>query len=198
MQTNDLMNRALTAEPFECKDIEIALHEIRQMQKDIEKLQTETNERTNIIQNLIEEREELKRQIVISGITTERPRNLPRDGGSLFCVSNKCYTPTEFALFGVGTTVMGIMIGVIGISWFKSHCLPDEKEELRERERELQKQERLIKSPNYLLNGSEKSNIYPNYSLNGSAVDKSHLIQPGEDQIERAVPVKHGLHETEK
>ena len=53
MQTNDLMNRALTAEPFECKDIEIALHEIRQMQKDIEKLQTETNERTNIIQNLI-------------------------------------------------------------------------------------------------------------------------------------------------
>ena len=53
MQTSDLMDKALAAEPFECKDIEIALHEIRQMQKDIEKLQSETNERTNIIQNLI-------------------------------------------------------------------------------------------------------------------------------------------------
>ena len=47
----------------------------------------------------VEEREELKRQIVISGITTERPRNLPRDGGSLFCVSNKYFFIIFFFLF---------------------------------------------------------------------------------------------------
>ena len=40
----------------------------------------------------------------------------------------RCYTPTEFALFGVGAIVLGVMLGVVGISWFKSHCLPDEKE----------------------------------------------------------------------
>jgi hypothetical protein len=28
----------------------------------------------------------------------------------------------------VGAIVLGVMLGVVGISWFKSHCLPDEKE----------------------------------------------------------------------
>ena len=31
----------------------------------------------------------------------------------------RCYTPTEFALFGIGAIVMGVMLGVVGISWFK-------------------------------------------------------------------------------
>ena len=35
------------------KDIEIALHEIRDMQNHIDRLKKETDERTNIIQNLI-------------------------------------------------------------------------------------------------------------------------------------------------
>ena len=59
--------------------------------------------------------------------------------------NRRCYTPTEFALFGLGAVVLGIMVGVVGISWFKSHCLPDEKEELRERERELAKQQRIMR-----------------------------------------------------
>jgi hypothetical protein len=33
--------------------------------------------------------------------------------------TNRCYTPTEFALFGIGAIVMGVMLGVVGISWFK-------------------------------------------------------------------------------
>ena len=32
---------------------------------------------------------------------------------------SRCYTPTEFALFGIGAIVMGVMLGVVGISWFK-------------------------------------------------------------------------------
>jgi len=40
---------------------------------------------------------------------------------------------------------MGVMLGVVGISWFKHQCLPDEKEELRDRERELDRQARLLR-----------------------------------------------------
>ena len=97
---------------------------------------------------------------------------------------SRCYTPTEFALFGIGAIVMGVMLGVVGISWFKhqvwgehwcclvtskntllsfaklsyscfnSQCLPDEKEELRDRERELERQARF-------------SNLTLSSSLNG-------------------------------
>ena len=38
-------------------------------------------------------------------------------------------------LFQVGAIIMGCMVGVVGISWFKNHFLPDEKQEL-ERERQ--------------------------------------------------------------
>jgi len=183
----NLIEHANSVDPFECKDIEIALHEIRDMQNHIDRLKKETDERTNIIQNLIEEREELKRQIVLHGVVTEPPQKQPRNGGNLFCLNNRCYTPTEFALFGVGAIVLGIMIGVVGISWFKSHCLPDEKEELRERERELQKQQRLIR--NTSVHGSQ----------NGT-MDKSsaHLIQNGHHDLDRIEkfdgPPRNGLH----
>ena len=36
-----------------------------------------------------------------------------------YCSRNKCYTPTEFALLGLGAVIAGIMVGVVGISWFK-------------------------------------------------------------------------------
>ena len=38
---------------------------------------------------------------------------------STYCSRNKCYTPTEFALLGLGAVIVGIMVGVVGISWFK-------------------------------------------------------------------------------
>ena len=65
----------------------------------------------------VEEREELKRQIVISGITTERPRNLPRDGGSLFCVSNKYF----FIIFYFSSSVLTLNLGVAvhSVAWRK-------------------------------------------------------------------------------
>ena len=62
-----------------------------------------------------------------NSLTTARPTH-ERQEGSSYCAVNKCYTPTEFALFGVGAIIMGCMVGVVGISWFKNHFLPDEKQ----------------------------------------------------------------------
>jgi len=89
------------------------------------------------------ERNEFKRTLDQYGITTPHPDSQRRTDD--FCTENRCYTPTEFALFGIGAIVMGVMLGVVGISWFKHQCLPDEKEELRDRERELERQARLLR-----------------------------------------------------
>ena len=91
--------------------------------------------------------------------TTPRPQ---RHEGSDYCATNKCYTPTEFGLFGVGAIIMGTMVGVVGISWFKSQCLPDEKSEL----------EQEMRRPKILLNprDSEVSSISkppPSHHSNG-------------------------------
>jgi len=39
-----------------------------------------------------------------------------------YCSRNKCYTPTEFALFGIGASLVGIILGILFISW-SQQCL---------------------------------------------------------------------------
>ena len=67
------------------------------------------------------------RVIQLHGITTRRPSNEPLTG-SLYCSQHKCYTTTEFVLLGLGAVIGGVMVGVVGISWFKysvgRHLLP--------------------------------------------------------------------------
>eukprot|EP00092_Neocalanus_flemingeri_P014148 GFUD01015262.1.p1 GENE.GFUD01015262.1~~GFUD01015262.1.p1 ORF type:complete len:415 (-),score=114.28 GFUD01015262.1:300-1544(-) len=142
--SQSLLDYSLSREPFECKDIEIALTEIRQLQNHIDSLVREEQDKKNIIQDLIEQRNELQKIVNLHGLTTPSP-NSERQEGSTYCSINKCYTPTEFAMFGIGAIVMGVMLGVIGISWFKHQCLPDEKEELRERERALSRHSSLLR-----------------------------------------------------
>ena len=99
-----------------------------------------------------------------------------RHEGSAYCSINKCYTPTEFALFGVGAIIMGTMLGVVGISWFKSQCLPDEKEELRERE---------MRNPKILMNNhySEVPTSSQAYSNGQGQVGVPRVPQPSGDRL---------------
>ena len=71
------------------------------------------------------------RQIRDYGITSERP-SVAAQGSGAYCAVNKCYTTTEFVLLGLGAVLGGVMVGVIGISWFKysvgiRHHKPTEK-----------------------------------------------------------------------
>ena len=59
--SQNLLDYALSREPFECKDIEIALTEIRQLQNHIDSLVREEQDKKNIIQDLIEQRNELQK-----------------------------------------------------------------------------------------------------------------------------------------
>jgi len=139
--TNELLKFANSAQPFACKDIKIALSEIMELQRKIDDLEQEEQDRRNYILKLTEERNTYKNELLRRGFTTPKPGAEKRRGDD-YCTENRCYTPTEFALFGIGAIVMGVMLGVVGISWFKHQCLPDEKEEIRERERELERQSR--------------------------------------------------------
>jgi len=141
--TNELFKFANSSEPFACKDIKIALTEIMELTKTLDQTQEKVREKENYISQIVGERNELKRTLDQYGITTPHPDSQRRTDD--YCTENRCYTPTEFALFGIGAIVMGVMLGVVGISWFKHQCLPDEKEELRDRERELERQARLLR-----------------------------------------------------
>merc|ERR1719429_313876 len=44
-----------------------------------------------------------------------------------YCLSHECYTPTEFALFGVGICIAGVLLGVVVITWLKNKCFPEDK-----------------------------------------------------------------------
>ena len=73
----------------------------------------------------------------MNGISTT-PQPPEAYSGAAYCSQNRCYTPTEFAMLGLGAIILGVMMGVVAISWFKTQCLPDEELELRERERRLE------------------------------------------------------------
>jgi len=128
-----LLEYAKTREPFECKDIEIALTEIRELQNNIDALEEEEEGKQKLIETLLQQREQLQRDL---SQYQKPPPNLEPQISS-FCSTNKCYTPTEFALFGLGTVVLGVLLGVVAISWFKQ-SLPNEKQELYDRQSRLE------------------------------------------------------------
>jgi GTPase SAR1 family protein len=65
--TAELLKFAQSVQPFACKDIKIALSEIRQLQKDIEYLESEERDRRNYILQLTEERNKYKNELMEHG-----------------------------------------------------------------------------------------------------------------------------------
>lgn len=185
--TNALFDLAKSLDPFECKDIKIALSEIRKLHKDIKKLNIEHDQKTRIISNLLEEVRDLNRTLKTFGISTKRPQHEPQEGLE-YCALNRCYTPTEFALFGIGAIVMGVMLGVVGISWFKQQCLPDEKEEIREREKEIERKQALLK----------QAQISPsNGEIMAGSSRNCYVRDNGLHETENCYVRDNGVHETD-
>ena len=111
--TNALLQFAQTRVPFERKDIKIALTEIRQLQNDIRDLQSDKRNKIRTIQALMESNIRLNNTLHELGINLA-PSTGPNYQAGLtneYCLTSRCYTPTEFGFFGVGVCVLGIMMG---------------------------------------------------------------------------------------
>ena len=115
--TNALLQFAQTRTPFECKDIQIALTEIRQLQNDIRDLRSDKQHRIRTIQRLMEKNIRLNHTLFELGVSVSPEGRLtqPNYQSGLtneYCLTSKCYTPTEFGFFGVGVCVLGIIVGM--------------------------------------------------------------------------------------
>merc|ERR1719450_1112559 len=111
--TKKLWNYATSRQPFECKDIEIALTEIRELQNNIAHLVDEEKVKDRTISELTQIKDQLERSLNQYEMTST-PQPLLQYS---YCSRNKCYTPTEFALFGIGASIVGIILGILFISW---------------------------------------------------------------------------------
>ena len=105
-ETSTLLNFARNRNPFECKDIKIALTEIRELQEKIGELEKDKRHKVRTITDLMELNMRLN-QTLYGRTSSSMPR--PRNEGlqNQYCLTHDCYTPTEFALFGVGICIAG-------------------------------------------------------------------------------------------
>ena len=127
MYTDKLWQFARSRNPFECKDIKIALTEIRELQDRIADLRDDKQYRIRTIQKLMEENVLLNRSLSAAGVRIPEKKAMPEHLTNSYCLTSRCYTPTEFGLFGVGICILGIMIGIVAVAWVKNQCLPEDK-----------------------------------------------------------------------
>jgi len=165
-----LWQYAISREPFECKDIEIALTEIRELQNQVDNLVDEEEAKDIEITELEQQRDQLQSALIQYQLasTTSQPSHLH---GS-YCTLNKCYTSSEFTLLGVGAAVLGILLGVLLISWYKQQCLPDEREEILERKRGLAHQHSIL-----ARDGREPSDIFCSRDSDGQLETVSEMSE---------------------
>ena len=128
-ETQELFDFAKNRNPFECKDITIALHDIRNLQNEVEDLKRDQENKVHTIHRLLEEN--LKLNSSLRGLqyvpSTTRRGGGPQGLQNQYCLTHECYTPTEFALFGVGICIAGILIGVVVLAYVKSKCSAEDK-----------------------------------------------------------------------
>ena len=127
LYTDKLWQFARSRNPFECKDIKIALTEIRELQDAIGDLKDDKQYRIRTIQKLMEENVMLNRSLARAGVRIPEKKALPEQLTNNYCMTSRCYTPTEFGLFGVGICILGIMVGIVAVAWVKNQCLPEDK-----------------------------------------------------------------------
>jgi len=138
--TRMLWDYAVSREPFECKDIEIALTEIRELQNSIENLVQEEKVKDERLSELRRIKDELERSLLEHSKSTSTVQPVIQFS---YCLHNRCFTPTEFILFGIGAAIMGIFLGILFISWSQQQCLPSQGEDPREMEARKNSQNRM-------------------------------------------------------
>jgi len=128
--------------PFQCKDINIALTEIQELQERVGNLTLVNMERDKEIERLRVENVEVKQERqsltnILFNNSTTKAGTAKLSSRQEFCLSNKCYTNTEFILYGLGTVLLGVIGGVAAISYARQKCLMEEEAEVSQTKKSL-------------------------------------------------------------
>ena len=163
--TNKLWQFANSRAPFECKDIKIALTEIRELQDRISDLNNDKQYRIRTIQSMLEEN--IRLNISLSGCkkvmeSENNGKNQKSHRGYNLYV--RCYTQTEFGVFlglGVGVSILFVIIGAVVFASIKSQCLSKNRID-----------------DNYLTYDVEEDSSRGNYSFSsGSNVSSTYFVK---------------------
>lgn len=122
--TQELWDFATTVPPFQCKDIKVALTEIRELKLDLE-------EKTNQASSLTSELEVLKSQkTILENLVTNltKPEEEPKIGKGMavqqiYCLHNKCYKTSAVAFISVGLAIFGIILGIVVVICYRVNCV---------------------------------------------------------------------------
>ena len=127
LYTNKLWKFATSRDPFECKDIKTALTQIRSLQNNVRTLQLEQRIRQEIISNLTLSNRKLNEKFMdesesretLESFGTSLKHTLSRKQETIEALreeqSNR-HTKMEFALFGVGMCIIGMILS-LAIMW---------------------------------------------------------------------------------
>ena len=167
--TNELWQFAKSRIPFECKDIKIALTEIRELQDRISDLNNDKQYRIRSIQSMMEEN--IRLNISLSGckkVMESESNGMKQRSLEGYDLDVRCYTQTEFGVFlglGVGISIICITIGAVAFASIRSQC--SVKNEIPDK---------------YLTYDLEEDHSRGNYSLSsGSNVSSTYFLKSKSD-----------------
>ena len=84
--------------------------------------------------------------------------SIGKKDGNVYCLMNKCYTYTQLAMLGLGALVMGVILGILGISWLKHQCYPTLYNDIPEESNDSKSQEDLVRDHD-IENVNQKDNL---------------------------------------
>ena len=71
--------------------------------------------------------------------------SIAKNTRNVYCLRNKCYTYTQLTFLGIGATVIGVIVGIVGISWLKHQCYPTEYKDIPEEGNDIERREDLVR-----------------------------------------------------
>ena len=101
-----------------------------------------------------------------------------------YCANGKCYTATQFGLFGFGIAVMGVIFGVVLISYFSKKCNLDEANEIASARKALECELGPGVSDRGHCNGAVSQELYVN--INGKTDTSENDMYPSMESVIKA------------
>ncbi|TRY78665.1 hypothetical protein TCAL_14414 [Tigriopus californicus] len=123
--TQELWNFANSVDPFVCKDIKVALTEIRELKLHLEAKQNETIVLGGELNVMKAESESLHRLITnLTKLHLEPNTSKAMEVQEAYCKNNRCYKSLTVGMIATAVAFLGLFLGVMGVVCYRANCIP--------------------------------------------------------------------------